>query len=57
VNCLWGTANLLIGSWLLSYGSFSVGLNYSTPAFFAGFSLIGLFLSRHFAAVREAKGR
>lgn len=54
VNVLWGTANFVIGLWLLvGVSEFRLGLNPDTIAVFAGALLIALTLAWHFGRVRE----
>ncbi|HWX00561.1 hypothetical protein [Collimonas sp.] len=53
VNFLWGLANLLIGAALYAPYPFAFGFNPGCALFFAGFLVLGLYLARHFGAVRR----
>ena len=53
VNFLWGTFNFVVAMILISYFPVRIGLNIEGALFMLGFILIGVFTSRHFAAVRQ----
>jgi len=55
VNFLWGSLNFMVAMVLISYFPVLVGLNIEGALFMAGFILIGIFLSWHFAGVRDSK--
>ncbi len=55
VNFLWGAANLIVGLALLTRHQASFGLNLESLAFAAGALLLGVYVSRHFGAVRAAR--
>jgi len=58
VNFIWGFFNLVIVFLLLSVSHIAISLNTGLVLFLAGFFLIGIFLSRHFAKVRAgSQGR
>ncbi|PFH12100.1 hypothetical protein BCF11_4575 [Collimonas sp. PA-H2] len=52
-NFLWGLANLVAGALLYAAYPFTVGVNLGSVLFLAGFLILGLYLSRHFGAVRR----
>jgi hypothetical protein len=55
VNVLWGALNLIIGVGLLADHPAHVGFNAESVAFAAGALLLGVFLARHFGAVRAGR--
>nr|WP_211474012.1 hypothetical protein [Collimonas humicola] len=55
VNFLWGLANLVAGALLHAAYPPTVGFNLGSAMFLAGFVILGLYLSRHFGAVRRNK--
>jgi hypothetical protein len=52
-NFLWGFANILVGLWLLTYAPINVGFNLGFSLFALGAVVIGVYLSRHFAAIKR----
>lgn len=56
VNFLWGFANLVVGSALLSGVPVSIGVNAHFLTMLAGVFVIGLFLSIHFGKVQRERG-
>jgi len=56
VNFLWGTLNAVIGIALLAFRPIVLRVNFETASFLLGFLLIGIYLSLHFAKVRQARG-
>lgn len=55
VNFLWGAGNLIVGLALMTRHQAGFGLNVETLAFAAGALLLGVYLSRHFGAVRAKR--
>ena len=53
INFLWGFANILVGAWLLAYAPINVGFNLGFSLFALGALVIGVYLSRHFSAVKR----
>ena len=53
-NFLWGAGNLLAGVILIHRTPIVLGLNSYFIALAAGFVLLGIWTSRHFATVRQA---
>ncbi|MEO6922123.1 MAG: hypothetical protein ABI171_24235 [Collimonas sp.] len=57
LNFLWGSANLLVGAILYTRSALAPGINLECGLFLAGFLIMGLYLSRHFGAVRRGKNQ
>jgi len=57
VNFLWGFANLVIGSLLLSSVPVAVGFNAHFLTMLLGVFVIGIFLSLHFGKVRRNRSK
>lgn len=55
VNFLWGAGNLIVGLALMTRHQEDFGFNIETLTFAAGALLLGVFMSRHFGAVRAAR--
>jgi hypothetical protein len=55
VNFLWGAFNLCAGLVLLTRQTITVGANLNCLALLAGALALGLYLSRHFGKVMEAR--
>lgn len=55
VNFLWGALNLAVGVALVAFHPTPIGPNAECVAFAAGALLLGVYLSRHFGAVRAAR--
>ena len=53
LNFLWGTLNATVGIAFLAFRPIVLRVNLETASFLIGFLLIGIFLSLHFAKVRQ----
>jgi hypothetical protein len=55
VNFLWGFVNMIAGLILLPWGMVRIELTAGFILFLASFAIAGIFMSRHFEAVRLGK--
>ena len=53
VNFIWGAVNLVLGIFILSRHSLTIGPNYGLLVFVVGALFLGLYLALHFGKVRS----